>query len=127
MRRLTDEEREIRSGRGISLKRWWPIVAVVIAALIASLDTSLQSCIGEYEYRRKSIRTIIQLALTYPCSPILLRGSWGEWLLFAAMWVPIPFGVLNWFWWKRHKAYWDRKRQRERELRAEKRSRKIVG
>ncbi len=67
---------------------------------------------------------MLRLALAYPCSPYLLRGSWSEWLLFAALWAPIPFAVLNFFWVKRHEAYWDQIRQREKEKRAEKRRQK---
>lgn len=124
MKRLTEEEREIRSGRGISLKRWWPFAAVFLAVLIAGFNISLQSCVGELPHGSRGIRALVYVALTYSCSPILLRGSWDGWLLFAAMWLPMPFGVLNLFWWRRHKAYWNRIRQREKELRAEKRASK---
>jgi hypothetical protein len=67
---------------------------------------------------------LVQSLLAYPCSPYLLRGSVGEMLLFAAMLLPVPFAVLNWFWLKRHRVYWDQVRARENEKRAEKRAQK---
>jgi hypothetical protein len=56
-----------------------------------------------------------------------MRGSWAEVLLFAALWLPIPFAILNLFWLKRYRAYWSRIRQREKERRAEKRAHKSSG
>ena len=50
----------------------------------------------------------------------------GEWLLLAAMWLPVPFAVLNKLWLIRHKDYWDRIRQREKQRRIEKRARKTL-
>jgi hypothetical protein len=64
---------------------------------------------------------MVRIVLAFPCSPFLLRGSTTERLLLAAMWLPIPFAVLNWRWIRRHSDYWDGIRQREKERRAEKR------
>jgi hypothetical protein len=124
MRRLTKEQREMRSGRGIPINRWSAFALAFVAALIASADLSmLERCAGRFADGRGRTGAWVRFALTYPCSPSLLRGSWSEWLLFSAMWVPLPFAVLNWFWLKRHRAYWDGIRRREKEGRAEKRSR----
>jgi hypothetical protein len=67
-----------------------------------------------------------RVILTYPCSPHLLHGSRGELLLFAALWLPIPFAILNLFWLKRHRAYWKRIRQREKETRPAKHAPKKI-
>ena len=63
-----------------------------------------------------------QAVLAYPCIPYLVRGSLGELLLFAAMLFPIPFAIMNLFWLKRHRVYWARVREREKETHAEKRA-----
>jgi hypothetical protein len=127
-RRLTDEERETRSGRGIGAKRLWPVALVVVAIFIVALDIpTLERCAGRLADGRGRAGAAVRAVLAYPCSPFLLRGSWGEWLLFAALWVPIPFAVLNWFWAKRHEAYWDIIRLREKKRRAEKRAKKREG
>jgi hypothetical protein len=125
VRRLSDEEREIRRSAGIHFNRWWPAAIIVVAVIIASSDVSmLERCIGKPLDGGGRGGAWVRVALAYPCSPFLRFGSWGEWLLLAALWLPIPFGVLNWRWLKRHEAYWDRIRQREKERRAAKRRRK---
>lgn len=126
-RRLSDEEREIRSSRGIPFGRWWPIGALLLAVIFASTDLAmLERCTGKSLEGGGRAGALVRLALAYPCSPFLLRGSALEWLLFAGMWLPIPVAVLNWRWAKRHEAYWDRIRQREKERRAAKRARKAL-
>ena len=127
-RRLTDEEREIRSGAGIPVKRWLPFAAIYLWPFVTSLDTSmLERCAGRSADGSGRAGAWERVALTYPCSPHLLHGSWAELLLFAALWLPIPFAVVNLFWLKRHRAYWSRIRQREKERRAEKKAQKIAG
>src|SRR5690348_3731383 len=127
-RHLTDEEREIRSGRGIPFGRWWPIAVLVIGASVAAGDyPALERCIGKpISVSGSHGGGVIHAVLAYFCTPIFLRGSWTDRIIVTAMWVPIPFAVLNWFWMKRHKAYWDRIRQREKERRAEKRAARSI-
>lgn len=136
-RRLTDEEREIRSSAGIPIKRWWPFVAFYLWPFVASFDSSmLERCVGRFEagnghgpewvnlalHGSGRDAAFVQAVLAYPCSPFLLRGSAGEMLLFVAMLIPVPFAILNWFWLKRHKAYWDGIRARQKVMRAAKRT-----
>lgn len=138
-RRLTSEEREIRSGAGIPIKRWWPFASIYLWPFVASFDAPmLERCVGRFEagtgrgpewvylalHGTGRDATLIQTLLAYPCSPYLLRGSVGEMFLFAAMLLPIPFMVSNLFWLKRHRLYWDQIRQREKIRRAEKRAEK---
>ena len=66
---------------------------------------------------------MVRVLLSYPCSPYLLTGSRLEWLLFAGLYLPLPFLYLNGRWMKRHKAYWDGVREREKELRRQKKER----
>ena len=127
MRRLTDEEREIRSGRGIPPKRWWPFAVALVAVAIASVDLAMfERCTGKVLDGGGRGGMWVRAGLAYPCSPFLLRGSWWDWLLFAGLWLPVPFAVVNLFWLRRHKAFWDRIRRREKEKRAEKRAQKLL-
>lgn len=66
----------------------------------------------------------VRMLLAYPCSPYLLTGPWLEWLLFAGLYLPLPFLYLNRRWMKRHTAYWDGVREREKELRRQKQPRR---
>lgn len=120
MARLTDEERSFRKiGAGIPFGRWWPLSTVVIAVMLASFTVPdlYMNCTGRAVEGGGKGGALIRMALAVPCSPYLLReGFWG-WTLFLAMWGPLPFAVVNWFWQKRHRAYWDRVRARERERR----------
>jgi hypothetical protein len=124
-RRLTDEEREIRAGAGIPLKRWWPVLAILIVWTIAAANSQVfGACLGDpLEGRGRGIAAV-RFAAIGPCSPYLLRGSPLEWLLFISMWAPIPFAILNWRWAKRHRAHWDAVRAREKIRRAEKRDKR---
>ena len=109
-------------------RRWWPIAAFLLAIMIAQADlTMLERCTGRWLEGGGRAGAAVRLVLAYPCSPFLLRDSALEWLLFAGMWLPFPFAVLNWRWFKRHEAYWDRTRQREKERREKKRARKAPG
>lgn len=138
-RHLTDEEREIRSSAGISIRRWWPFAAIYLWPFVTSFDSAmLERCVGRFEdvsghgpewvnlalHGSGRDAVLVQTVLAYPCSPFLLRGSLSEFLLFAAMLLPIPFAILNLFWLKRHRAYWDQIRSRDKKRRAEKRARK---
>jgi hypothetical protein len=121
-RRLTPEEREIRESRGIGLKRFWafPTLLLIIAFVAADTDLFVR-CIGDpiEGNGRGRGAAAIRMALVLPCSPYLLTGSLSHVLKFVALWLPVPFMVLNWRWAKRHKAYWDTVRAREKERRAE--------
>jgi hypothetical protein len=122
-RRLTDEERDIRSGAGIPFARWWPVLVLIITWSIAAVDYDMfERCLGYRPHPHTSRGSLVALPLAGLCSPFLLRGSPAEWLLFAGMWVPVPFAIRNWFWRKRHKAYWDRIRLREKERRADRKA-----
>ena len=81
-----------------------------------------EACLGAALDGRGRGNAAIRLAAIGPCSPYLLRGAPLEWLLFTAMWAPLPFAILNWRWAKRHKAYWAGVRAHEQARRAEKRA-----
>ena len=61
------------------------------------------------------------MLFAYPCSPFLLRGGIGSWLIFVSLWMPWPFAIVNWRWAKRQRRYWNNVRLREAERRRAKR------
>lgn len=104
-------------------RRWWPFVALFIAIIAANMDTDfLERCTGKLLEGGGRGGAIVRFILAYPCSPFLLQGTRSEMVLFAAMFVPIPFLLLSLRWMKRHDAYWDRIREREKVLRAKRRA-----
>ncbi|MFL9842508.1 hypothetical protein ABS767_16175 [Sphingomonas sp. ST-64] len=125
MARLTDEERRFRKiGAGIPFGRFWHIPAIGLALILAgsTVRDLYLNCTGHPIEGGRKAGAAIRMALTYPCSPYLLReGVWG-WLLFVALWVPIPFAIVNLFWQRRHRAYWAKVRARERERRRQRRA-----
>lgn len=123
-RRLSDDEREIRKGTGIPIWKWWPFAAIFLTLLVVSFDHALfERCIGDPLEGRRLGGARLLLAL--PCSPLLLRGSPSEWLMFACIWIPVPPAVRCWTWAKRSNAYWHGVRWREAERRAQKRAKTI--
>ncbi|MBA4763741.1 hypothetical protein [Sphingomonas sp.] len=124
MVRLTDEERSFRKiGAGVPFGRFWHFPAILIALILAgsTVPDLYLNCTGNPIDGGRKAGAAIRMALTYPCSPYLLReGLWG-WLLFAGLWLPIPFALINLFWQRRHRAFWDRVRARERERRRQRR------
>jgi hypothetical protein len=99
------------------------VVVILLAAGFASTDVDLlQRCSGLPLAEKGGLVAAVRMGLVYPCSPYLVaHGSWREWSLLLAIWVPIPFAILNWRWAGRHKAYWDKIRQRDKDQRTEKR------
>ncbi len=91
------------------------------------MEHFLERCTGANlptPHRRDVIGFVIRLVAAVPCSPRLLAGPATHWALFVGQWGPLPFVVINFFWAKRHKAYWDDIRAREKARRAEKRATK---
>jgi hypothetical protein len=122
-RKLSDEERRFRKmGSGIPFSRWWPALAMLIAAaVVPAVSNLLVDCTG-FTLDIHGRRNPFPMLLAYPCSPFLLRGGATGWLLFALLWVPLPFAVVNWRWATRHRRYWDEVRRREAERRKAKRA-----
>jgi len=126
MPRLSNSEREIRSSRGISLARFWPFAAIFLLLLVMSFDHSaLQRCPAWPEGlgTRGSNRyvALIEMVMTLICSPWYVTGPVHA-LIFAGLPISGVFAVLNIFWMRRHKAYWDVVRAREKVKRAEKKA-----
>ncbi|HUO94561.1 MAG TPA: hypothetical protein VMU22_16665 [Rhizomicrobium sp.] len=122
-RQLTDEEREIRKSRGIPIGRLWPFALMLAADLVISFDTRLfVKCTGNPLYGRGG-GEIRPFAAIF-CSPYYLHDSLFHLLMFVSLWGPIPFAIFQILWMKRHEAYWDTVRAREKIKRAEKRASK---
>jgi hypothetical protein len=97
--------------------------------IVSSMEHFLEGCIGfdiPAPQRRDYVGFVLRLGAAVPCSPRLLGGPLMHWVLFVGMWGPVPFAVTNFFWTKRHAAYWDDVRAREKAKRAEKRAAKAV-
>ena len=107
-RRLTPEEKEIRESRGMSLKRFWPFPAFLLLIALVAADTDLfVRCLGtpmDVSGRGRGAG-IVRMAFQI--------------FAFIALWLPVPFMVINWRWARRHQAYWDVVRAREKERRAD--------
>lgn len=127
-RKLTPDERSIRAGRGIPITRFWPAAVILLGLALAAADAPfILACTGKPLVGNGAAAGAVHLATAAVCSPLLLRGSPPEWLLFAAIWAPLPLALLNWRWAKRHEAYWDGVRARERARRGEARARRAPG
>ena len=131
MRRpLSEEDREIRSGRGHPLPRvyrLWPIPLIFLASCVIALDDLvIQQCVGRDvgEWRNHGRGSWVRLFLAFPCSPYYPRGTLAEWMTLATLWVPLPFAAREGvFYWRRRK-YWGRISEREKLRRSEKRAAK---
>jgi hypothetical protein len=122
-RRLTDDEREIRKSRGIPIVRFWPFALMLLADFVICSDTQLfRQCIGNPLYGRGGGGARLFAAIA--CSPYYLHGSLFHLLIFACLWGPIPFAVVEILWMRRHGAYWNEVRAQEKIKRAEKRKSK---
>jgi hypothetical protein len=69
---------------------------------------------------------MVRLAIAIPCSPYFLNGSLSNWLIEASLWGAVPFALPQAHFIFRHLKYWNRVRAREKQLRREKRARKLA-
>jgi hypothetical protein len=123
-RKLTDEERLFRKiGSGIPFSRWWPVVAIFIGFIFASLNSQfVATCTGiNFDDIGSRGTSITVMLFAYPCSLYLLRDGLEGGLLFLGLWLPWPFAFVNWRWAKRQRRFWNNERLREQERRKAKR------
>jgi len=130
MRRLSKSEREIRSSRGISIWRFWPYPTAFLLLLVMSFDrAALQRCpawppgLGSSGANRYV--ALIEMVMTLICSPWYVTGPVHA-LVFIGLLACAVFAVLNYLSIKRHTAYWDVARAREKVKRAEKKAPKLA-
>lgn len=94
---------------------------MILAAFFISMDSLVfERCFGSAPNGGRGAG-MVRMVAAIPCSPFLLRGYPAEWLLFIALWLPLPFAIRNRAWVRRHKAHWDLVRQREAQRRIDKR------
>jgi len=117
---LSNDERAIRRSRGISIVRLLPFLLAIIAVLIMSTDQQLfLQCIGRPIEGHGRGAALIRLAVAIPCSVYYVRDfSHHRWVI-ATFCVGIGLAIPQIFWLKRHKAYWDTVREKEKLKRAE--------
>ncbi len=128
-RRLTDEEREIRNSRGLSLRRVLPVIVLFFGPALMAMDHGMfERCLGHPVNSSSHGRgaAIARMVIAIPCTPYYPDGSLGRWLVVAGLLGALLFAVPQLFWIRRHKRYWDRIRARETERRAEKRAKKVA-
>jgi hypothetical protein len=119
-RRLTDDERSIRRSRGIAIVRLLPFLLIIVALLVMSADQQLfQRCIGKPLEGSSRAAAWVRLIVSIPCSPNYVRDSPRHWLTIATFCVGVGFAIPQVFWLRRHKAYWDPVREKQRLKRAE--------
>ena len=126
MRRLSDDERTIRSSRGIPIGRLLPFIVPVIVLLVMSADQRfLERCLGHrVEVLPYAGSGWARLVAAIFCSPYYLRDFSAHWVGITVFAISVAFAIPQIFWLKRHKAYWDSVRQKEKLKRAEKRVKK---
>jgi hypothetical protein len=122
---LTDDERAIRRSRGIPLWRLLPYLIPVVAIGIMAFDSRFfPECLGHAitphgAGRGQSIALAVGIVL---CTPSYVSRFSEHWPVIALFVVGIGLAVPQHFWMRRHKAYWDAVREKERLKRAQKKS-----
>jgi len=123
MRRLSRDEREIRKSAGIHVGRLWPFLVMLVADLVVSADGQLfQRCVGSALDGRGRGPALIRAILAMPCGLSHPDGTLVFWAPFALFWLAVPFAVRETLWMRRHRAYWDRVRAKQKLRRAEKKA-----
>jgi hypothetical protein len=132
MRRLSNDDREIRESRGIWIWRFWPFLLMFVSDLVMSANPSLfQRCIGNPlelagggTYQANRLLAAVSLALAIPCGLYRPSADPIYWISLSLFALAIPFAIQQFLWMRRHKAYWDGVRKKEAFKRAEKRAHK---
>jgi hypothetical protein len=127
-RRLTNEERSIRRGRGIPIVRIVPFLAMAIAFLIMSSDSQLfRECLGRPLDGGGKAGALVRMVAAIPCSPYYLRHFDRHWIVIVAFFLGTVFAPPQIFWIRHHTAYWNAVRERERLKRQQKVDRSRTG
>jgi hypothetical protein len=96
---------------------------MLIATIVMSVDDQMfLRCVGRTLAGGGRGGSLIRMVAAVPCSPYYLSGQPIHYLVFAGLWAPIPFAVMQVLWMRRHKMYWDGVRAREKVKRAERRT-----
>ena len=97
------------------------LIFAVLGAILFFAPGLIEQCVGRPLEPPRGKAGIIYLALEIACSPLLIFGSLTEKALFAAL---VGTGIVlfvAWRWTRKHQAYWDVIRAKEREKRRQKR------
>lgn len=118
-RHLTGDERAIRRARGIAIWRVLPFPLMLIALIVMSTDDQIfKHCIGRTLEGSGRGAAWVRLIVSIPCSPYYLRDFADHWLNITVFFVSAGFAIPQFFWIRRHEAYWDMVREKERLKRA---------
>lgn len=97
------------------------LVFAVLAAIPILAPNMIEQCVGRPLEPPRGKGGIVYIAIEIFCSPLLIFGSATEKALFAAL---VGAGIalfFAWRWTKKHQAYWDVIRAKEKERRRQKR------
>jgi hypothetical protein len=94
--------------------------AVVVAIPFVAPDL-IEQCVGQPVEPPRGKAGILYAAFELACSPLLLFGSYAEIALFLFLLCVVAGLVWARFWIRKHEAYWDVIRAKEKERRQQKR------
>jgi hypothetical protein len=93
-------------------------IMVAIAVFAPSL---IEQCVGRPIEPPRGKAGAVYMLIELVCSPLLLFGSATDILLFVLLLSSLFAMGLAWLWIRKHQAYWDVIRAKEREKRRQKR------
>ena len=120
MKRLSHEQREIISSAGVPLLRLLPFALPVLALFLISFDIPfLDSCVlGHAPTGSTRVQTVVRLAAAVLCAPRYASDLSRHGPIVALFVLGIVLAVPQIFWLRKHRAYWEEKRRKDRERRS---------
>lgn len=102
------------------------LLFLAVASLPILVPDLMQRCIGRTIETPRGKGGLVVMAVEAACSPLLFFGAGREIALGLTLVVLGLACAWAWRWSKRHQAYWDTIREKERARRAEKRALKAA-
>jgi len=121
-RHLTRDERAIRRSAGVPMWRLLPFAMIFVALLVMSDDQQLfRACLGHsIPMLSNKFAVLDRMIGALVCSPYYVRDFSQHWLNISVFCLGAVLSLQQLFWMRRHAAYWQAVRQRERLERAQK-------
>jgi len=121
-RRLTNSEREIRRSAGLPLVRVLQFLVPIVSILIMASDRQMfVQCLGHDLPPAQANRgaAFVHLVIALGCSPYYLANYSQHWINISVFVFGVGLSVVQYFWIKKHKTYWDAFREKQRLKRIE--------
>jgi len=94
---------------------------MLIAVIVMSTDDQIfQQCIGRPLDEHGRAAAWGRFLVSIPCSPYYLRDFANHWLNISVFFISAILAIPQVFWMRRHEAYWNSVREKERAKRADK-------